>query len=83
METEYITLKELLISLDFLYMDIYLAAEGAADIYRSLRKKGVTIQKPNDCLIAYYAIHFNLELIHSDYDFDKIARHIFLKIYRA
>src|SRR5580658_8228577 len=32
------------------------AAIGAAELYRLLRKKGVTIRKSNDCLIAYYAI---------------------------
>jgi predicted nucleic acid-binding protein len=29
------------------------AAVGAAKLYRNLRKKGITIRKPNDCLIAY------------------------------
>ena len=26
----------------------------AADIYRKLRKKGITIRKSNDCIIAVY-----------------------------
>lgn len=81
-EKEYRDLKELLISLDFLYLDVYYAAEGSADIYRALRRKGVTIEKPNDCLIAFYAIHFKLQLVHNDSDFDKIARHTSLKIYK-
>lgn len=81
-EKEYNSLKELLVSLDFLYMDAYFAAEGSAGIYRLLRKKGITVQRPNDCLIAFYAIHFQLELVHNDSDFDKIAKHTSLKVHR-
>ncbi|MFN3488286.1 MAG: hypothetical protein ACK4YV_04095 [Emticicia sp.] len=40
------------------------AAFGAAELYRNLRKKGITIRKPNDCLIAFYAIHFDLMIDH-------------------
>ncbi len=81
-DNQYNELKELLISIDFLYLDGYLAAEGSADIYRTLRKKGITIEKPNDCLIAFYAIHFKLALVHNDSDFDRIAKHTSLKIYK-
>jgi len=81
-EKEYHKLKELLISLDFLYLDGYFAAEGSASIYRSLRRRGITVGKPNDCLIAFYAIHFKLQLVHNDSDFDKIAKYTSLKIYK-
>jgi predicted nucleic acid-binding protein len=56
--------------------------ESAAQLYRSLRKKGVTIRKANDCLIASYAIHFDLELCHNDSDFDLIAANSSLKIWK-
>lgn len=58
------------------------ASIGSAEIYRSLRKKGVTIRKPNDCLIAWYAIHHDLTLVHNDVDFDLIAQHTPLKTYQ-
>lgn len=51
------------------------AAIGAADLYRTLRKKGVTIRKPNDCLIAHYAIFYDIPLLHNDIDFGQIAQH--------
>lgn len=51
------------------------AAIGAADMYRMLRKKGVTIRKPNDCLIAHYAIVYNTPILHNDVDFEQIAQH--------
>ena len=54
----------------------------AAQLYRSLRKKGVTIRKANDCLIACYAIHFSLELCHNDSDFDLISENSSLKIWK-
>lgn len=45
------------------------AAIGAANLFRNLRKQGITIRKSNDCLIAFYAIHFNVPLVHNDSDF--------------
>ncbi|GAB3903177.1 type II toxin-antitoxin system VapC family toxin [Mucilaginibacter boryungensis] len=45
----------------------------AATIYRKLRHNGITIRKPNDCLIAAYAIKNKIALLHDDRDFDFIA----------
>ncbi len=45
----------------------------AAQLYRMCRKKGVTIRKTIDCLIAQTAIDHGLILLHKDSDFDKIA----------
>ncbi|GAB4234852.1 MAG: PIN domain nuclease [Ekhidna sp.] len=53
----------------------------AALLYRELRKKGITIRKPNDCLIASYSIHYSLPILHQDKDFDQIAKHTSLKVY--
>ncbi len=38
--------------------------------YRQLRKVGITVRKTVDCFIATYCIENNLELLHSDRDFD-------------
>lgn len=59
-----------------------LLTHGAVDLYRYLRKKGISIRKPNDCLIAFTCIHYNLPIIHNDKDFDNIAKHTSLKIYK-
>ena len=53
--------------------------EKSAELYRSLRKKGVTIRKPIDCMIASVAIEHDLPLLHNDCDFDQIAKHSKLK----
>lgn len=60
---------------DFLlFSDSITAAEEAATLYRRCRKKGITIRKANDCLIAHYALHFNVPLLHYDSDFNEIAK---------
>jgi len=55
----------------------------AATLYRSLRKKGVTIRKPVDCMIASVALQHNLTLLHNDRDFDQIAKHFKLKVLKT
>ncbi len=52
----------------------------SAEIYRSLRKKGITIRKPLDCMIAAVALTHNVQLLHSDRDFDPIEKHFGLKV---
>lgn len=54
----------------------------AAQIYRMCRKKGMTIRKTADCLIAQTAIEHDLYLLHDDDDFDRIASVCPLRIYR-
>ena len=51
----------------------YELALDAARLYRDIRKAGFTIRKPNDCLIASYAIKNNVRLLHDDKDFYYIA----------
>ena len=58
----------------------YSLALQAAQMYRTLGKKGITIRKPNDCLIAIYAMHNNAFLIQDDKDFDFIAANSELKL---
>lgn len=54
----------------------------AAQIYRILRKEGLTIRKALDCIIARVAIENDLVLFHNDKDFDIIAKVIKeLKVY--
>jgi predicted nucleic acid-binding protein len=52
----------------------------AADIYRKLRKKGITIRKSNDCIIAATALEHRCQLLHNDKDFSPVAEHFPLKI---
>ena len=51
----------------------------AASIYRSLRRRGITIRKPIDCMIASVAIASDIPLLHNDRDFNPIEKHCGLK----
>jgi predicted nucleic acid-binding protein len=55
----------------------------AANIYRTLRKKGITIRKSNDCIIAATALEHHCLLLHNDRDFTPIAEHFPLKIVKT
>ena len=55
----------------------------AADIYRSLRRRGVTIRKPVDCMIAAVAMEHDLPLLHHERDFDPMEMHCGLKVVEA
>ncbi|MEO6893608.1 MAG: PIN domain-containing protein [Ginsengibacter sp.] len=74
--------KELLLSYHFLKIDTVKSAIRSAELYRFLRQKGITIRKPNDCLIAAICIDHKFPLFHNDKDFDNIAKHTSLKIYK-
>jgi predicted nucleic acid-binding protein len=58
----------------------YELALDAARLYRDIRKAGFTIRKPNDCLIASYAINNNVKSLHDDKDFYYIAMNSGLQV---
>jgi len=72
--------KQSLIGFQLLELPSLDASLLAVDLYRSLRKKAITIRRSNDCLIAAYALHFDVEVCHSDRDFDLIALGAPLKV---
>ena len=54
---------------------------SAAQLYRTCRKRGVTIRKAADCLIAQTAIEHGVPLLHNDKDFDRITSVSSLQIF--
>ena len=54
----------------------------SAENYRALRRRGITIRKTIDCLIATFAIANDFWLLHSDRDFDPFEAHLGLKVVR-
>ena len=54
--------------------------EAAAALYRTCRRRGETVRKLIDCLIAATAIRSAIPILHSDNDFDVLARHTPLSI---
>ena len=77
-DSEFNRTRELLANLVFLPMQnsIFLRS---AEIYRNLRRKGITIRKPVDCMIAAVAIENDIPLLHNDKDFVPIEKHFGLK----
>lgn len=55
-------------------------AVAAARNYRRLRRLGVTPRSATDVLIATFCIDQGHELLHSDRDFEPLAKHLGLKI---
>ena len=49
--------------------------DDAAALYRRCRRHGETVRKLIDCLIASVAIRTGTPVLHSDADFDVLARH--------
>ena len=80
-DAKYEQTKETLAYFNVLDLPPVQATIGAADLYRALRKKGATIRKSNDCLIAYYALEFSITVVHNDSDFDQIEQHTDLKVW--
>ena len=77
---EFERLKNSLLGYRCLMINSVDAAIKAAQLYSSLRQKDVTIRKPNDCLIAIYALHFDIEICHNDIDFNLIDQNSSLNI---
>jgi predicted nucleic acid-binding protein len=78
-DTQYRQINDIFSYFTVLQLPPVQAAIGAAELYRGLRKKGVTIRKSNDCLIAFYAIELSISLVHLDGDFELISKHSKLK----
>lgn len=56
-----------------------LALQSARN-YRVLRRKGITVRKTMDSLIATYCIENEHDLLHNDSDFDGYEKHLGLSV---
>jgi len=54
--------------------------DQAAALYRACRRKGETVRKLIDCLIAAVAIRASVPVLQSDLDFAVLARHTPLEL---
>ena len=66
---------------NLIHLDIYELfgkemIEKCSDNYRSLRKKGITIRKTADVIIATFCIENNMPLLFSDRDFLPFVEHL-------
>ena len=75
-DRDYRNAKSLLASLDYRSMIGREIALMSAANYRRLRKKGITVRKTIDCLIATFCITERLPLLHADDDFRAFEKHL-------
>ena len=71
--------KSLLLDLPVYEMVTAERAIRAADNYRLLRKRAVTVRKTMDTLIATFCIDRQFPLLFSDRDFEPFVRHLNLR----
>jgi predicted nucleic acid-binding protein len=55
-------------------------AVAAAQNYRRLRAKAITVRRTMDCVIATFCIENGHQLLHNDHDFDAFERHLGLRV---
>jgi predicted nucleic acid-binding protein len=75
-DKDYQTAKRLLTSLTVFEMLGAAMAMKSADNFRDLRKKGITVRKTIDVMIATFCIENGHELLFSDKDFTPFVEHL-------
>jgi predicted nucleic acid-binding protein len=75
-----IELRRLLTSFRWIPVDAVADFEGAAGVYRSCRKAGITPRGLIDCMIANIAMRTGSELLAADADFAAMATVVPLRI---
>jgi hypothetical protein len=78
-DADYATAKDLLTDLTVYELLGTARAIQVAENYRSLRKKGVTVRKTADAIIATFCIEQHIPLLFSDRDFDPFVRYLGLR----
>lgn len=78
-DKDYRVTKQSLLSLDQYELFGQSMAEKCADNYRVLRKKGITIRKTADVIIASYCIEQQIPLLFLDRDFMPFVDHLQLQ----
>lgn len=76
LDADYEQAKALLQTLSVHEMFGIARALRAAECYRALRKKGVTVRRSNDMIIGAYCIDSSIPLLYSDRDFSFMVKHL-------
>ena len=67
------TIERQLLALDIIQVEGLDDFRAAAQLYRAARRRGLTIRRTADCLIAAVCIRADRPLLHCDSDFDSLA----------
>lgn len=79
-EREFNLVRKMLTSLTVVDLGGQQIAIQAARNFRSLRKRGITVRKTIDTVIATRCIESGYSLLHNDRDFEPFARHLGLPL---
>jgi len=74
--------QQLLVELPLIQPDVDCHVR-AAGLFRTLRRRGVTVRGSVDCVIAQACLDADAELLSSDADFRRIADHTDLRLWRG
>jgi predicted nucleic acid-binding protein len=72
--------EDLLVKFEVLETGGIVLAREAARNYRALRKRGHTVRKTIDCLIATFCVRERHSLLHRDRDFDPFEKFLDLSV---
>jgi predicted nucleic acid-binding protein len=78
-DADFARARKLLMSLTIVHLGGVGIAVKAAQNFRRLRARGVSVRKTIDAVIATYCIENRLALLHSDRDFDPFVNHLGLQ----
>jgi predicted nucleic acid-binding protein len=76
----YTEIRKVFLGYEILPMGGTALALASAENYRKLQKKGITIRKTIDCLIATFCILNGHSLLHSDRDFNAFEENLGLQV---
>jgi predicted nucleic acid-binding protein len=79
-DADHRTARNLLMNLEVRVLGGVPLALQAADNFRALRAKGITVRKTVDCIIATYCMEHDIQLLHNDRDFDAFGKHLGLRV---
>ena len=79
-QRDFVAVRNAMLSFPVLRGDEVALAIAAAENYRILRAKGITVRKTADTLIATLCIRGHHELLHNDRDFDAFEKHLCLRV---
>ena len=79
-DRDFVKARRLLTSLTIVQIGGPEIAVVAAQNFRYLRKRGVTVRKTIDTMIATRCIESGYDLLHSDRDFEPFVQHLGLRI---
>jgi predicted nucleic acid-binding protein len=79
-ERDFKVARDLMLTLDVVSLLSAPLAIESANNYRRLRRKGATVRKTTDCIIATWCIQHAVPLLHCDREFRPFEKHLGLEV---